>query len=51
MSLVESKYGASVKDMTWSLCENRVTECYTVVMGTAFAMDVPPVSYNNFSYL
>jgi hypothetical protein len=33
------------------LCENCVTECCAVVMSTAFAMDVPPVSDNNFSYL
>ena len=36
---------------TLTLCENCVTECRTVVMSTAFAMDVPPVSFNNFSYL
>ena len=35
--------------MTLALCENCVTECCTVVMSTAFAMDVPPVSFNNFS--
>ena len=28
-----------------------MTECCTVVMSTAFAMDVPPVSVNDFSYL
>ena len=33
------------------MCENCVTECCTVVISTAFAMDVPPVSINNFSYL
>ena len=33
------------------LCENCVTECCTVVMSTAFAMDVQPVRINNFSYL
>jgi len=33
------------------LCENCVTECCTVVMGTAFAMGVPPVRINNFGYL
>jgi hypothetical protein len=33
------------------LCENCVTECCTVVISTAFAMDVPPVSVNGFSYL
>ena len=33
------------------LCENCVTECCTVVMGTAFAMGVPPVHINNFGYL
>jgi hypothetical protein len=33
------------------LCEICVTECCTVVQGTAIAMGVPPVSINNISYL
>ena len=33
------------------LCENCVTECCTVVMSTAIAMGVLPVSINSFSYL
>lgn len=33
------------------LCENRVTECCTVMMSTANAMDVPPVRFNIFSHL
>ena len=34
-----------------ALCENCVTECCTVVMGTAIAMGARRVSINNFSYL
>jgi len=33
------------------LCENCVTESCTVVMGAAFAMGVPPIRFNSFSYL